>query len=93
MVKWKDIKDNPPPNLKNPPIAAIPHKSRLFRMILDLSYKFKMDNKKLKSVNKVSDKDLVPQHSMYELGNVIPRIIWNMAKVPDTGVPTNNIVT
>ena len=24
---------------------------------------------------------------MYELGNVIPSIIWNMTKVPDTGVP------
>ena len=37
VVKWKDIIDNLPPNLKISPIAAIPHKSRLFRMILDLS--------------------------------------------------------
>ena len=87
VVKWKDIKDNPPPKLKISPIAAIPHKSQLFRMILDLSYKLKMDNKTLKSVNKASDKDLAPQHSIYELRNVIPQIIWNMAKVPDTGVP------
>ena len=27
VVKWKDIKDNPPPKLKIPPIAVIPHKS------------------------------------------------------------------
>ena len=39
IVKWKDIKDNPPPQLKIWPIAAIPHKSLLFWMILDLSYK------------------------------------------------------
>ena len=87
VMKWKDIKDNPPPKLKISPIAAIPHKSQLFRMILDLSYKLKMDKDKLKSVNNASDKDLAPQHSMYELGNVIPQIIWNMAKAPDTGVP------
>ena len=24
---------------------------------------------------------------MFELGNVIPRIIWSMARSPDTGVP------
>ena len=56
-------------------------------MILDLSYELKMDKEKLKSVNKASDKDLALQHSMYELGNVIPQIIWNMAKAPDRGVP------
>ena len=37
IVSWNDIKDNPLANLKISPIAAIPHKSRLFRMILDLS--------------------------------------------------------
>ena len=30
IVKWKDIKDNPPPQLKISPIAAIEHKSRRF---------------------------------------------------------------
>jgi hypothetical protein len=28
IVNWDDIKDNPPPQLKVSPIAAIPHKSR-----------------------------------------------------------------
>ena len=56
-------------------------------MILDLSYKLKVGHERLQSVNEASDKSLAPQHSMYELGNVIPRIIWQMAKAPDTGVP------
>ena len=56
-------------------------------MIINLSYELKMDKEILKSINKASDKDLAPQHSIYELRNVIPQIIWNMAKVPDTGVP------
>ena len=38
IVHWDDIKDDPPPNLKVSPIAAIPHKTRQFRAILDLSF-------------------------------------------------------
>jgi hypothetical protein len=38
LVSWHKIKDNPPLNLKISPLAAIPHKSRQFRTILDLSF-------------------------------------------------------
>jgi hypothetical protein len=38
LINWVDIHDNIPPNLKVSPIAAVPHKSRLYQMILDLSY-------------------------------------------------------
>jgi len=61
VVKWNDIKDNPPANLKISPIAAIPHKSRLFRMILDLSFILQINGKPLSSVNDTSDKSLAPQ--------------------------------
>ena len=87
LVTWTDIEDNIPPNLKVSPIAAVPHKSRIYRMILDLSYQIKINGKKLKSVNETSDKDLAPQHAMYELGNVIPRLIWAMATSLDTSTP------
>ena len=87
IVSWNDIKHNPPANLKISPIAAIPHKSRLFRMILDLSFVLRVNGKPLTSVNDASDKSLAPQHAMYELGNVIPRLIWAMALAPDTGIP------
>jgi hypothetical protein len=30
LVMWDDIKDDPPPQLKISPIAAIPHKSKAF---------------------------------------------------------------
>ena len=40
IVKWDDIKDNPPASLKVSPVAAIPHKSRSFRFILNLSHGF-----------------------------------------------------
>ena len=87
LIKWSDIEHNPPKNLKISPIAAIPHKTRQFRMILNLAYNLVINKQKLKSVNDTTDKTLAPQHSMYELGNVIPRIIWAMARAPDTGVP------
>jgi hypothetical protein len=87
VIKWNDIKDNPPPNLKISPIAAIPHKSRQFRMILDLSFSLSVNGNQVTSVNDASDKTLAPQHAMYELGNVIPRIIHTMAAAPDTGLP------
>jgi len=38
IVNWDKIKDNPPPQMKVSPIAAIPHKSKAFRSILDLSF-------------------------------------------------------
>ncbi len=39
LVLWEDIKDNQPPQLKILPIAAIHHKSKVFRSILDLSFR------------------------------------------------------
>ena len=87
LINWEDIKDNIPPNLKISPIAAIPHKSRKFRMILDLSFKLLLNGKKLESVNEASDKSHAPQHAMFELGNVIPRIIWAMALSKDESTP------
>ena len=87
LIKWNDIKDNVPPNLKISPIAAIPHKSRKFRMILDLSFKLLLNGKRLASVNEASDKTKAPQHAMFELGNVIPRIIWAMALSKDESTP------
>ena len=76
-----------PEKLKISQIAAIPHKSRAYRMILNLSYKLKMKNKTMKSVNEATDKTLAPQHAMYKLGNIIPRIIHAMAAAPENGIP------
>jgi len=42
IVPWDDIKDNPPAQLKISPIAAIPHKSKAIRSILDLSFRLRL---------------------------------------------------
>ena len=78
---------NPPKNLKISPIAAIPHKSRDFRMILNMSYTFRFGDEVVEAVNNTTDKTIAPSHSMYELGNVIPRIIATMAFSPDKSIP------
>ncbi len=38
IVDWDTIKDDPPPQMKVSPIAAISHKSKAFRSIIDLSF-------------------------------------------------------
>jgi hypothetical protein len=67
LVYWDDIKDNIPPNLKILPIAAIPHKSREFRMILNLSFKLLLNGKRVETVNEASDKASALQHAMFEI--------------------------
>ena len=42
VVLWDDIKDNPPEELKVSPIATIPHKSRAFCAIFDLSFSIRL---------------------------------------------------
>jgi hypothetical protein len=52
VVKWDDIKHNPPPELKISPIAMIEHKSKPYRAILDLSFPVTLaDKSKYPSVN------------------------------------------
>jgi hypothetical protein len=87
LVNWIDIKDNFPTNLKISPLAAVPHKSRKYRMILNLSIQLLVNSRCLKSVNDSLDKSLAKQEALFELGNVIPRIIWTMALSKDTTTP------
>jgi hypothetical protein len=87
LVNWDDMKHDFPKNLKISPLAVVPHKSRVYQMILDLSFQLLVNSKKLNSVNNSSDKSLAHQESMYKLGNVIPRIIWTMALSKDTTTP------
>lgn len=86
IVKWQEIKNNIPPNLKISPVAMIPHKSRLFRAILDLSFQLRVDGKKLPSVNLATIIN-APQKAMAELGFVLKRIIYQMGIKYDPNKP------
>lgn len=79
MIKWKELKKNLPRRLKISPVAAIPHKSRLFRTILDLSFRLKYNGARLPSVNSATVKQ-APAEAMVQLGECVKRIVSIMAE-------------
>ena len=80
MVKrWGDIKRNIPKKLKISPVAMVPHKSKQFRCILDLSFGMRIKNKRHKSVNETTCPKSKEQ-AMLQLGHTIRRIITTMEK-------------
>jgi hypothetical protein len=87
LVPWKELRKNLPAKLKVSPIAAIPHKSRLFRMILDLSFGFRHLDVVHPSVNDTTTDAEAPLKAMSELGRVLPRIIHALATTPVDDTP------
>jgi hypothetical protein len=83
LVLWDDIKHDPPPQLKISPIATIPHKSKAFRSILDLSFCLRLRNGGfLDSVNDSTIK-LAPRGALDQLGHALSRIIHAFAEADD----------
>lgn len=81
MVEWDSIKDNPPRELKISPIAAIPHKSKAFRSILDLSFALRLKNGGVRmSVNDTTEKT-APAGAIDQIGHVLQRLIHAFAEV------------
>ena len=80
VVLWDDIKDDPPAKLKISPFAMIPHKSRKFRGILDLTFPVTIvdENYIVDSVNAATSKT-APQGAIDQIGQVLPRIIAAIA--------------
>ena len=86
LIDWDSIKDNPSQNLKISLIIAIPHKSRGFQMILDLSHGVTISTKCYPSINELTMPDAAaPTHSMVEWGNVLPCLIYVVATAPNAG--------
>ena len=86
MVKFGDIKDKLPKNLKISPVACIPHKSKKYRVILDLSFNLKVDKTIFPSVNDTTTK-LAPLEAMVQLGYCVKRLIATMADNYDKDRP------
>jgi hypothetical protein len=79
VVRWKDIKNNIPPKLKISPIAMIPHKSKPYRAILDLSFKLVHNGETFASVNEHTVK-MAKAEAMAQLGITLRRIVTTMAE-------------
>ena len=81
IVRWDDIKQNPPSNLKISLLEMIPHKSRKYRAILDISFALKVAGWDLTLVNKTT-KEISPDEALEEVGTVTPRIIEALVTAP-----------
>ena len=69
LVPWDDIKHNPPAQLKISLIATIPHNSKPYRSILDLSFSLRLaDGLHIPSVNETTTKT-APAASTEQLGH------------------------
>lgn len=82
VVKWKMIKDNIPAKLKISPGAMIPHKSRDFRFILDLSFRLLMLGKRMPSVMpsvNSATTEMAPKEAMVQLDLALKRLIVVLA--------------
>ena len=83
-----EICHNLPKNIKISPVSMIPHKSKMFRCILDLSFQLKNPRTGIKweSVNSATTK-LAKQQSMGQLGKVVKRTMATMADHYDPNKP------
>ena len=69
LVDWDDIRQSPPPELKISPVAMIPHKSRPFRAILDLSFSLRLTpSTSIPSINANTNKT-APRGAIDQLGH------------------------
>jgi uncharacterized protein YeeX (DUF496 family) len=80
VVLWDNIKDDPPKQLKISPIAMIPHKSRMFRAILDLLFRLRLKNGGfVPSVNGSTTLE-APAGAIDQMGHALARLIHAMAE-------------
>ena len=83
VVLWDDIKHNPPKQMKVSPLAMIPHKSRGFRAILDLSFRLRLKKGGiLPSVNEGTTLE-APAGAIDQLGHSLSRIIHAFAEADE----------
>jgi hypothetical protein len=83
VVNWDDIKHNPPAQLKISPLAMIPHKSRQFRAILDLSFRIRLKSGEvIPSVNETTTLE-APSGAIDQLGHSLQRIIHAFAEADE----------
>ena len=83
IIEWDTIKDNPPTELKISPIAAIPHKSKAYRSILDLSFKLRLTTGGVReAVNDTTEKT-APGGAIDQIGECLSRIIHAFAEADE----------
>ena len=79
VIAWKKLRQNLPPKLKLSSLAMVPHKSRKYQAILDLSFILKLIAGEIASVNDTTVAT-APAEAMDQIGGALPRIIAAMAE-------------
>ena len=69
MLLCNSIQENPPDQLEISPITMIPHKSRLFRAILDLYFLLRLKNGELLPLVNESSVKTAPRVDIDQLGH------------------------
>ena len=83
LVCYKNFKGDFPTKMKVSPIAAIPHKSKSFRSILDLSFSLKLTpHGRVTSVNEKNEKTALGG-AIYQIGHVLLRLINLFSEATD----------
>ena len=85
IIRYWNIKDRLPEYLKISPVAMIPHKSRRFRCILDLSFCLTIDGTKIPSINSKTTQK-ASENSMNKLGRVLERLGSLMASALESSL-------
>jgi hypothetical protein len=83
LVAWDSIKDNPPAELKISPIAAIPHKSKQFCSILDLSFNLQLKQGGIVPLVNVTTIKTAPKGAIDQLGHSLTCIILAFAETKE----------
>ena len=86
VMRYGDIMHALPSKLKFSSVATIPHKSRSFRTILDLSFQLRHCGKLAESINLETVK-MAPAESMIKLRNCVQRLIALLAESYDPKNP------
>jgi hypothetical protein len=83
VVEWDKIESNPPTELKISPIAAVPHKSKAYRSILNLSFRLWLKNGGFgEAVNDTMEKT-APGGAIDQTGECLSRIIHTFAEAEE----------
>jgi len=83
LVPWDDMKENPPAQQKKTPIAAIPHKSKAFRSILDLSFRLRLKNGGVLVVVNDTTVKSTPKGAIDQIGECLSRIVHAFAEASE----------
>ena len=80
VVRWDELKEEPPPELKISPIAMIPHKWRQFRAIMDLSFACHLENNGIVDSVNASTTKTAPRGAIDQMGHLLMQIVHTFAE-------------